>query len=51
MLLWLFNGVIIRCEIECYIVDKEVSMGYDYVYILVFVNVDLYKIFGYWDHY
>ena len=30
-------------EIERYIVDKEVSMGYDHVYTPVLANVDLYK--------
>ena len=30
--LWLPNGATIRREIERYIVDKEVSMGYDHVY-------------------
>jgi hypothetical protein len=29
--LWLPNGATIRREIERYIVDKEVSMGYDIV--------------------
>ncbi|HDK2973556.1 TPA: threonine--tRNA ligase [Staphylococcus aureus] len=49
--LWLPNGATIRREIECYIVDKEVSMGYDHVYTPVLANVDLYKTSGHWDHY
>ncbi|SGR44036.1 Threonyl-tRNA synthetase [Staphylococcus aureus] len=49
--LWLPNGATIRREIERYIVDKEVSMGYDHVYTPVLANVDLYKASGHWDHY
>lgn len=49
--LWLPNGATIRREIERYIVDKEVSMGYDHVYTPVMANVDLYKTSGHWDHY
>ncbi|PTK02240.1 threonine--tRNA ligase, partial [Mammaliicoccus sciuri] len=48
--LWLPNGATIRREIERYIVDKEVSMGYDHVYTPVLANVDLYKTSGHWDH-
>ncbi|PJM57644.1 threonine--tRNA ligase [Staphylococcus haemolyticus] len=49
--LWLPNGATIRREIERYIVDKEVSMGYDHVYTPVLANVELYKTSGHWDHY
>ncbi|HCU9797606.1 TPA: threonine--tRNA ligase [Staphylococcus aureus] len=49
--IWLPNGATIRREIERYIVDKEVSMGYDHVYTPVLANVDLYKTSGHWDHY
>ncbi|MGJ5711736.1 threonine--tRNA ligase [Staphylococcus auricularis] len=49
--LWLPNGATIRREIERYIVDKEVSMGYDHVYTPIMANVDLYKTSGHWDHY
>ncbi|CAC8944501.1 Threonyl-tRNA synthetase [Staphylococcus aureus] len=49
--LWLPSGATIRREIERYIVDKEVSMGYDHVYTPVLANVDLYKTSGHWDHY
>ena len=48
---WLPHGATIRREIERYIVDKEVSMGYDHVYTPVLANVDLYKTSGHWDHY
>ena len=49
--LWLPNGATIRREIERYIVDKEVSMGYDHVYTPVLANVELYKTSGHSDHY
>ncbi|MBU3871959.1 threonine--tRNA ligase [Staphylococcus coagulans] len=49
--LWLPNGATIRREIERYIVDKEVILGYDHVYTPVMANVDLYKTSGHWDHY
>nr|WP_263313041.1 threonine--tRNA ligase [Mammaliicoccus sp. Marseille-Q6498] len=49
--LWLPNGATIRRELERYIVDKEVSMGYDHVYTPVMANVDFYKKSGHWDHY
>lgn len=49
--LWLPNGATIRREIERYIVDKEVSLGYDHVYTPIMANVELYKTSGHWDHY
>ncbi|MBI5974211.1 threonine--tRNA ligase [Staphylococcus canis] len=49
--LWLPNGATIRREIERYIVDKEISLGYDHVYTPVMANVELYKTSGHWDHY
>ncbi|CAM4162583.1 threonine--tRNA ligase [Lacicoccus alkaliphilus] len=49
--LWLPNGATIRREIERYIVDKEVSLGYDHVYTPIMASVDLYKTSGHWDHY
>ncbi|QLK85955.1 threonine--tRNA ligase [Staphylococcus sp. 17KM0847] len=49
--LWLPNGATIRREIERYIVDKEVALGYDHVYTPVLANVELYKTSGHWDHY
>lgn len=41
----------ICCVIECYIVDKELSFGYEYVYMFVFGSKDLYEILGYWEYY
>lgn len=49
--LWLPNGATIRREIERYIVDKEVSLGYDHVYTPIMASVDLYKTSGHWGHY
>ncbi|WAA11646.1 threonine--tRNA ligase [Fervidibacillus halotolerans] len=49
--LWLPKGATIRRTIERYIVDKEVSLGYDHVYTPVLGSVDLYKTSGHWDHY
>ncbi len=49
--LWLPKGATIRRTIERYIVDKEVSLGYDHVYTPIMGSVDLYKTSGHWDHY
>lgn len=48
---WLPNGATIRRVIERYIVDKEVSLGYDHVYTPILAKTDLYKTSGHWDHY
>lgn len=48
---WLPKGATIRRIIERYIVDKEVSLGYQHVYTPIMANVDLYKTSGHWDHY
>lgn len=49
--LWLPKGATIRRNIERYIVDKEVRLGYDHVYTPIMANVELYKTSGHWDHY
>ena len=48
---WMPNGATIRRTIERYIIDKEVSWGYEHVYTPILANVDLYKQSGHWDHY
>lgn len=48
---WLPKGATIRRTIERYIIDKEVSLGYQHVYTPIMANVDLYKTSGHWDHY
>lgn len=49
--LWLPNGATIRRILERYIVDKEISLGYNHVYTPCLASVDLYKTSGHWDHY
>ena len=49
--MWLPNGSIIRRELERYIVDKEVALGYNHVYTPCLGSVELYKTSGHWDHY
>jgi len=48
---WLPKGATIRRIIERYIVDKEISLGYQHVYTPIMANVDFYKQSGHWDHY
>lgn len=48
---WLPNGATIRRTIERYIVDKEVSLGYQHVYTPIMANIEFYKTSGHWDHY
>lgn len=49
--LWLPNGAIVRRELERYIQDKEISLGYHHVYTPCLASTELYKISGHWDHY
>ncbi len=49
--IWLPKGATIRRIVERYIVDKEVSLGYDHVYTPIMGSVDLYKTSGHWAHY
>lgn len=51
MPLWLPNGAMIRYQLEKYIKDKEISLGYQHVYTPSLGSVDLYKTSGHWDHY
>ncbi len=51
MPLWLPNGAIIRKELENYIYEKEMKMGYQHVYTPCVGTVGLYKTSGHWDHY
>ena len=48
---WLPKGATIRRIIERYIVDKEISLGYEHVYTPILANVNFYKKSGHWDHY
>lgn len=49
--IWLPKGATIRRIIERYIVDKEISLGYQHVYTPVLGSVELYKTSGHLDHY
>ena len=51
MPLWLPNGAIIRKQLENYIYDKEIKLGYEHVYTPCVGTVNLYKTSGHWDHY
>lgn len=51
MPLWLPNGAIVRKQLENYIYEKEVALGYKHVYTPPVGTVDLYKTSGHWDHY
>lgn len=48
---WLPKGATIRRVIERYIMDKEISIGYNHVYTPIMAKTDLYKTSGHWDHY
>ncbi|BDG81025.1 threonine--tRNA ligase 1 [Bacillus subtilis] len=49
--LWMPKGATIRRTIERYIVDKEISLGYEHVYTPVLGSKELYETSGHWDHY
>ena len=49
--MWLPNGAIVRYELEKYIRDKEVKLGYEHVYTPYLASTELYKVSGHWDHY
>ncbi|MGX7091315.1 threonine--tRNA ligase [Hutsoniella sourekii] len=48
---WLPKGATIRRQIERYIMDKEVALGYEHVYTPILAKSDLYKTSGHWAHY
>lgn len=48
---WLPKGATIRRTIERYIVDREISLGYQHVYTPIMADVEFYKTSGHWDHY
>jgi threonyl-tRNA synthetase len=48
---WLPKGATVRRVIERYIIDKELSLGYEHVYTPIMGNVELYKTSGHWEHY
>ncbi len=51
MPMWLPNGATIRYNLEKYIKEKELKLGYQHVYTPSLGSVELYKTSGHWDHY
>ena len=51
MPMFLPNGYIVWQELENYIRNKEISLGYKHVMTPCVGTVDLYKTSGHWDHY
>ena len=49
--MFLPNGYTIWKELEAYIVQKELRLGYQHVMTPCVGTVDLYKTSGHWDHY
>ncbi len=49
--MWLANGATVRYELEKYIKEKEVKLGYEHVYTPYLASTELYKVSGHWDHY
>ena len=49
--MWLPNGAVVRYELEKYIKEKEVKLGYNHVYTPYLASTELYKVSGHWDHY
>lgn len=49
--IYLPDGATIRRNLERYIQDKEIELGYKHVYTPSIATTDLYKISGHWDHY
>ncbi len=48
---WLPKGFTLRRILSDYIMDKEVSLGYQHVMTPSLANVNLYKTSGHWEHY
>ena len=49
--LWLPNGATIRRELERWIIDEELSRGYQHVVTPVVARLDLFKQSGHWERY
>lgn len=49
--LWTARGATIRRELERFIVDEEISRGYQHVYTPDIAKLDLYKKSGHYPHY
>lgn len=49
--MWMPNGFTVRRLLSDYIMNKELSLGYEHVMTPSLGNVKLYKTSGHWDHY
>ena len=49
--MWLPNGATVRYELEKYIKEKEMKLGYEHVYTPYLASTQLYKVSGHWNHY
>ena len=49
--MWLPKGFTMRRELNDYIMNKEIALGYQHVMTPSLGNVNLYKTSGHWDHY
>ena len=49
--MWLPNGFIVRRELVDYMINQEVTRGYQHVMTPSLGNVNLYKTSGHWAHY
>ena len=49
--MWLPNGAMVRYELEKYIKEKEMKLGYEHVYTPYLASTELYKVSGHWNHY
>lgn len=49
--MWLPKGFTLRRLLSDYIMNKEISLGYQHVMTPSVANVNLYKTSGHWDHY
>ena len=49
--MWLPNGFTVRRELNDYIMNKELELGYKHVMTPSLASTDLYKTSGHWDHY
>ena len=49
--IWLPNGFLLRRALSDYIMDKELSLGYQHVMTPSLGSINLYKTSGHWEHY
>ncbi len=49
--MWLPKGYALRRELNDYIINKEIALGYQHVMTPSLGNINLYKTSGHWEHY